>query len=336
MRARSLVLAVLFGLGLVVLSQALCDAGDWPAWRGPARDGLSEESGLLQKWPQDGPKLLWTAKGLGSGYGTPSVANGKIYVMGTKTDVGGKGKGKGGGFGGGFGGPSVPEYLFCLDAAKEGKVIWSAEIGKTAGMFAGPRCTPTVADGRVFVLSSNGRLACVSADKGEVIWKKDLEDAYGGKKGMFGYSESPLVDGDVLICTPGGSKATLLALKAKNGDEVWKSSVTGLKMKQGKGGFGKGGGKGGGFGGFGKAPEYNTAAYSSVIKAEVKGSRQYVQFLSGGVVGVSTKDGKLLWHYDEPSCGQAKCSTPIFRDGAVWAASAYNNGGGKALITEKD
>src|SRR5262249_51101000 len=157
----------------------------WPAWRGPARDGLSEETGLLQKWPEDGPKLLWTAKGLGSGYGTPSVADGKIYVMGTKKDVGGKGGGKGG-FGGFGRGASVPEFLFCLDG-KQGKVLWSAEIGKTAGMFAGPRCTPTIADGRVFVLSSNGLLACVSADKGEVLWKKDLEDVYSGKKGMFGY-----------------------------------------------------------------------------------------------------------------------------------------------------
>jgi outer membrane protein assembly factor BamB len=322
-------------LGAVVLVLAV-SAGDWPAWRGPGRDGVSDETGLLQKWPEDGPKLLWKMKGLGSGYSTPSIAGGKIYVMGTKTDVGTKGGGKGGGFGGfGKGGPSVPEYLFCLDAEKEGKVLWSTEIGKTAGAFPGARCTPTVADGRVFVLSSNGLLACVSADKGEIVWKKNLEDAYGGKKGMFGYSESPLVDGDVVVCTPGGSKATLVALKAKTGDEVWKSSVTGLKMKEGKGGFGKGGGKGGGgFGGFGGKAEYNTAAYSSPIKADVKGGKQYLQFLSGGVVGVSAKDGKLLWHYDEPSCGMANASTPIYRDGAVFAASGYNNGGGKAVITE--
>jgi outer membrane protein assembly factor BamB len=327
MSARCSALTLLGAVALVVVAQAVC-AGDWPGWRGPGRDGVSEETGLLKKWPEDGPKLLWKVKGLGSGYGTPSVADGKIYVTGTKKDVGTKG----GGFGGfGKGGPSVAEYLYCLDGEKDGKQLWSTEIGKTAGAFPGPRCTPTIADGRVFVLSSNGLLACVSADKGEIVWKKNLEDAYGGKKGMFGYCESPLVDGDVVIVTPGGDKATLVALKAKNGEEVWKSSVTGLKMKEAKGGFGKGKG---GFGGFGPKAEYNTAAYSSPIKADVKGGKQYLQFLSGGVVGVSAKDGKFLWHYDEPSCGAANCSTPIYRDGAVFAASGYNNGGGKAVIVE--
>src|SRR5262249_47194075 len=158
----------------------------------------------------------------------------------------------------------------------------------------------------------------------------NLESDYGGRKGMFAYTESPLIDGDTLVCTPGGSKATMLALKAKDGKEVWKASVTGLKMKESRGGFGKYPGGGG----FGPKAEYNTGAYSSPIVGEVGGVKQYIQFLSGGVVGVSAKDGKLLWHYDEPSCGAANCSTPIFKDGAVWAASAYNNGGGKAVIKE--
>jgi outer membrane protein assembly factor BamB len=323
MRARFHVLVFLTLLAGACVGQAIT-AGDWPAWRGPERTGVSKETGLLKEWPEDGPKLVWKIKGLGSGYSTPSVAGGKIYVMGTK---------------------SGSEHVFCLDV-KDGKELWAADAGpggRSMG-FTGPRSTPSVVDGRVYALSSAGRLVCLNADNGKSIWKKNLDSEYGGKTGMWAYAESPLVDGDVVIATPGGSKATLVALKARDGAEVWKAPVTGLKMKEIKGGFGgkfggkfgkdRGGkgGKGGMFGGKGKS-EYNTAAYSSPIAAEVGGVKQYIQFLTGGVVGISAKDGKLLWHYDEPSCVMANCSTPLFRDGAVFAASAYGNGGGKAVIS---
>jgi outer membrane protein assembly factor BamB len=298
MTARTRVLGLFTALGLIALGQ-IVTAEDWPAWRGPARDGQSKETGLLKEWPKDGPKLLWKAKGIGGGYSSPSLAGGKIYILGTK-------------------GGSV-EHIFCLDTANEGKILWSTEIGKTAGGSPGPRCTPTVADGRVYALSSNGWLVCASADKGEIKWKKNLESDYGGRKGGWAYSESPLIDGDTLVCTPGGSKATLLALKSKSGDEIWKAPVTGLKGKDSK---------------KGRKSEYNTAGYSSVIVAEVGGVKQYIQFLAGGVVGISAKDGKLLWNYNEPANGTANCSTPLFKDGAVFAASGYGTGGGKVELKE--
>lgn len=263
--------------------------GDWPAWRGPDRTGLSTETGLLKQWPTGGPKLLWEIKGLGDGFSTPSVAGGRIFLMGTK---------------------GKDEQVMALDA-KDGKILWTTPIGALAGGRPGPRCTPTVDGDLLYALSSDGKLICADTAKGEVRWRKDLKADFGGKTGNWAYAESPLIDGDVLVCTPGGDTATLVALHKKSGDVIWKAPVTGLK-----------GGK----------RSYATAAYSSVIVAEAAGVKQYIQFLSGGVVGIAAKDGKLLWHYDHPANGTANCSTPIFRDDAVFAASGYGTGGGLAKL----
>jgi outer membrane protein assembly factor BamB len=302
--------------------------GDWPAWRGPERTGVSAETGLLKEWPKGGPKRLWKITGLGDGHSTVSVAGGRIYVLGTEDGS---------------------ERLFAL-SARDGKRLWAADLGaggqsRMGGMARGPLSTPTVDGERVYALSTAGRLVCACADKGKVLWTKNLRKDFGGVKGMFGYSESPLVDGDKLIVTPGGDKATLVALNKKTGEVIWRSAVTGLVSKGGKGfggpgKFGKGGrfpGRGkGGFGGMGGFGAYNAAGYASPVVVEVNKTRQYVQFLTGGVVGVSAKDGKLLWNYDAPSSGMANCSTVLFKDDSVFAASGYGRGGGRAKLTVND
>ena len=197
--------------------------------------------------------------------------------------------------------------------------------------YPGSHATPTVDADLVYAISSDGKLTCCDRLKGNVVWKKNLTADFGGKAGMWQYTESPLIDGDKLICTPGGSSATMLCLDKKTGEETWKSAVS-LKMvdRPGKGGKG---GKGGGKGGFGGKKEYSTAGYSSAIVAEVGGVRQYVQFLSGGVVGVAAKDGKLLWHYDHPANGTANCSTPLFADDSVFVSAAYGSGCGRAKLS---
>lgn len=276
---------------LVMLSplsaQVPAGPGDWPAWRGSDRTGLSKETGLLKQWPKEGPTLLWKINGLGDGYSTPSVANGHLYVMGTR---------QGGN-----------EHVICLSTT-DGKQVWSSPLGKVAGGYAGPRCTPTVDGDRVYALSSDGKLACLDVKTGDRKWGKDLKADFGGRSGGWAYAESPLIDGDVLVCTPGGDKATLVTLNKLTGAEIWKANLSSLAARK-------------------KRP-YTTAGYSSVIVAEVSGVKQYVQFLDGGVVGVSAKDGTLLWNYDKPANGTANCSTPIFHDGCVFAASGYGTGGG--------
>lgn len=263
--------------------------GEWPGWRGPDRDGLSPEKGLLKQWPEGGPKMLWKITELGAGFSTPSVAQGKIFVMGTK---------------------GKDEYIIALDFT-DGKRLWDSKIGTLAGGHPGPRCTPTVDGDKLYALSSDGKLVCAATASGEVVWKKDLKADFGGKTGSWAYAESPLIDGDTLICTPGGDKATMLALNKVTGATIWQGAVTSLD---------------------GVKKNFGTAGYSSAIVANLHGKKQYLQFLSGGVVGVDAQTGKFLWHYDKPANGTANCSTPLVHGNSVFAASNYGVGGGLASI----
>lgn len=289
-------------LGCLALSAA---EGDWPQWRGPERTGLSNETGLLKQWPASGPPLLWKATGLGDGYSTPSVAAGRIYVLGTRGGQPIQGKGKGAG--------PKDEYLLALKTSN-GSIAWELKFGTTAGGYPGPRCTPTVDGNRVYALSSNGNLVCADTANGKLLWQKNLKTEFSGRSGGWAYTESPLIDSDRLICTPGGDTAPIVALDKATGEVIWKADLSGLPP----------GGK----------RAYSTAGYSSVVTATIHGTKQYVQFLSGGVVGIDAMTGKLLWHYERPANNTANCSTPIVAKDAVFAASAYGTGGGRADITK--
>lgn len=180
---------------------------DWPQWRGPSRDGVSTETGLLQEWAKGGPPKLWTVKGCGGGYGTVAVAGGFIYGAG-KTD------GK--------------DYVWCRKE-KDGELVWSTPIGDSkkspAGYDEGPRGTPTVADGRVFTVTLGGTLICVEAKGGKEVWRKDYVKDFGGGVPGWGYSDSVLVDGETVICCPASKSAAMAALKVKDGSAVWKTEV---------------------------------------------------------------------------------------------------------------
>jgi outer membrane protein assembly factor BamB len=265
---------------------SLAWAADWPQWRGPARTMLQTETGLLKAWPKDGPRLLWTTEKLGGGYSTPSVAKGKIYGMSYR---------------------GADEVIWALEEAT-GKEIWVHKVGPQgkAGYNEGPRSTPTVDGDRVYGLGVGGELACVNAGTGTPIWSKNFKKEFDGKVGGWGYSESVLIDGDVLICTPGSKKATIAALNKTTGAVLW----TGV------------------------SPEQDGAEYASAIVAESAGQKMYIQFVKKGVVAFDAQAGKFLWRYDRPANGTANCSTPLFHDNMVFAASAYGNGGGMARVTK--
>jgi outer membrane protein assembly factor BamB len=274
---------------------------DWPQWRGPDRNGLSKETGLLKDWPKAGPKQLWKIEGLGEGYSTPSVSAGKIYLLGTK---------------------NKDEYMICLDE-KNGERIWDAKIGQVTGGYAAPKSTPTIDNGFAYAVSSDGNLVCVEIGKGTIKWQKSYKKEFGGRSGGWAYTESPLIDGDLVIGTPGAENAALAAMKKADGEVVWKTEIKGVERKQPKDAKQK--------------PDnhtYSRAGYSSVIMAEIGGVKQYVQFLDGGVVGVNAGDGRLLWHYEEPANTTANCSTPIVQGDLVFAASSYGTGGGQAKIVK--
>jgi outer membrane protein assembly factor BamB len=278
-RLRCLLSIALMGL---VAPVPRADAADFPQWRGPQRDGHSPETGLLQEWPEGGPKLLWQVNHVGAGYSTPSVVGGRIYLLGNEG--------------------IETESLIAL-AAKDGGIVWSATLGKVGHPkqdpnYPGARSTPTV-DGRfVFALGSDGDVVCLEAENGKEVWRRHLRHDFGGKHGEWAYSESPLVDGDRLICTPGGTNATMVALNKRTGELIWKCAV----------------------------PGGSDASYASAVRAEFSGVKQYVQFLATGLAGVDAENGTLLWHFAKTAKGSpAVIITPLVSDGMIYSGAFRAN-----------
>ena len=178
-------------------------AGDWPQWRGPNRDGVSTEKGLLDEWPEGGPKLLWKVMAVGAGFSSVSVVGDRIYTMGDGKDA---------------------SHVYCL-SPETGKIIWTSKrVGKTGGNYKGTRCTPTIDEGHVYALGQYGDLVCLKADTGAEVWRKSLTKDFGGRSGGWNYTESPLVDDGKVIVTPGGKKGTVVALNKKTGELIWQSN----------------------------------------------------------------------------------------------------------------
>lgn len=261
-------------------SVSRADVSDsWNQFRGPNRDNISRETGLLRQWPQDGPSQGWTAVGIGEGYSSVSISNGKVFTMGNQDDE---------------------EKVFALDLAT-GNVLWSARSGRAyrEGQGNGPRGTPTIDRDRVYGLGANGDLVCLDIDSGKQRWHVNILQRFGGENITWGISESVLIDGDKLICTPGGRDATMVALNKMTGEPIWRSQV----------------------------PSSPRAAYSSAIAVDVGGVRQYVNFTHEGVVGVRASDGTPLWGKRESANPTANCSSPLFANNSVFTASGYNTGG---------
>jgi len=189
-------------LALAILIPLPAFASDWPQWRGPDRTDLSTETGLVREWSTDGPPRLWLFKEAGIGYSGPSIADGKIFLMG---------------------GREPGEMLICLDE-KSGKELWATEIGKwfKEGHGDGPRGTPTVDGDRVYAMGGQGTLICARVADGKQLWSVSMSDL-GGRGPKWGYTESVLVDGDKVICTPGGSEGTVAALHKLTGKRVWQT-----------------------------------------------------------------------------------------------------------------
>lgn len=270
MRTKNLIPIVLF----VSLTTTAVAAGDWPQWRGPNRDDVSTETDLLKEWPAAGPPLIWKATGLGAGHAGVSVAGPQVFGMGDK---------------------SGSAIAFALDGAT-GELVWTARIGKAGADPAGPRSTPTVDGGRIYVLGQFGDLVCLEAATGKEVWRKDLEKDFGGQCGGWKYSESPLVDREKLVCTPGGAQGCLVALNKGTGAVLWQSK------------------------------EFtDSAEYSSPIVEQIGGVRQYIQLTRENVVGVDAQTGKLLWRAVRHG-ETATVPTPIFYDNAVYVTSGYGIG----------
>ncbi|MFO0898655.1 MAG: PQQ-binding-like beta-propeller repeat protein [Pirellulales bacterium] len=276
---------LMFALAVAPRLEAAEKLGDWPQWRGPNRDGHSPDKGLLRKWPKGGPELAWKSEGLGKGYSSVSLGGGRIYTMGQWDGQ---------------------QHLLALDG-KNGRKLWSTPVGKEAN--DGPNCTPTFDGDRVYALGTEGDLVCCDAATGQELWRKNFAKNFDGKMmSGWGYSESPLVDGEKLIVTPGGRDAALVALDRRTGRELWRTKLP--EDLGSKGGDG--------------------AGYSSIVVSNAGRQRQYVQLLGRGVVGVSADDGRFLWNYNGVANDTANIPTPIVKGDYVFCSTGY--GTGSALL----
>lgn len=291
-------------LMLTWIPVAVVWAEDWPQYRGPRRDDVSSEKGLLQSWPGGGPHWAWTYTEAGVGYSGPAVVGNRLYTLGGRGET---------------------EYLIALDipATTERKVsaAWATAIGETFDFqgnkwSAGPSSTPTVDGDSVYALGGRGDLICVEATSGKERWRKNLPQELeaqvnpigGGPKNLgWGFTWSPLVDGDRLVCVPGGPKGTVAALDKRTGDLLWQS-----------------------------AEVTDQAAYTSPMLATIAGVRQYVVLTNKHVVGVDAATGRVLWSYlRAPAYSTEVVNSPIVHDSLVYVTVGAGQGCDLVRVTRE-
>jgi outer membrane protein assembly factor BamB len=251
---------------------------EWSQWRGPERNGVSTEAGLLSEWPRSGPSLVWSVSNLGAGYGSVAVSGERVYVQGQQ---------------------NRQSVVSSLDRAT-GAVVWVRALGPSRNndRGPGPRSTPTVDGDRVYALSENGDLACLRTSDGSAVWQRNILQSFSGRNISWLLSESPLVDGRVVIVSPGGRNAGMVALDKMTGETVWAARELS-----------------------------DEAGYASPVVADVHGIRTIMTFTSGGGVGVRASDGTLMWRYPKVANGTANITTPVYVDDSVFYSSAYGTGG---------
>jgi len=277
------ILVIILSLGTFVTAQVI----EWNQWRGPNRDAIARDSDLLQSWPEGGPKLVWKATDLGGGFSGVSFWGNRIFTMGDMEDG---------------------SYLLCINKA-DGKPLWSARVGQAGGndpQRPGPRCTPATDGTRVITVGQYGELLCADIITGKELWSKSYQNDFGTTTvPRWNFSASPLLDGDRVICLPGGPKGSIVALNKENGELLWQTEeVT------------------------------DDASYSSVIIGEIDGVRQYIAVTDARVFGVNPTDGNVLWQ--APREARNVIPTPIYRDGIVFISSGYNAGCHGFKITKEN
>ncbi|MCL2040635.1 MAG: PQQ-like beta-propeller repeat protein [Bacteroidales bacterium] len=262
---------------ILMITAMEATAQDWARWRGADNDGIVKGANVNLDWAEKKPALAWTFREAGMGYSSPTVVGTTLYCQGAMDSVG---------------------FAFALDT-KTGNLKWKQELGREVveDRENCPRGSITVDGDRLYLIRAIGQIVCLSAADGKVIWQKDFITDFGGKiMSKWGYSESPLIDGNVVICTPGGSQGAMVALDKDSGAVVWTSKEW-----------------------------TDEAGYSSPIVAEIDGVRQYIQQAAKGVAGISAKDGKLLWSVDVEGYRTAIIPTPIYQDNVVYVTASYNS-----------
>jgi outer membrane protein assembly factor BamB len=292
---------------MIVAGGASSFGADWPQWQGANRNAMTDERGLLQEWPAGGPPLARKIRGLGGGDGAPAIAKGRILGMGHRDNK---------------------EVVWALSEL-DGHELWATPLGPAVTQDRpqsqeGPSCTPTVDGDRLYVIGMGGNLACLQAADGKIVWQKNFVKDFGGQAPTWSYRESPLIDGEKLICTPGAKDATFVALNKMTAEVIWTSKLPESGAEASAGGRG------------GRGPR-SIAAYASPIAIDALGERQYVQFTRSALVGIAADDGRFLWQYNKAANPNGiNCTTPLFYDGKIFGTSAYGAGGGLFKLSKNN
>ena len=256
-------------------------------WRGPGRTGIYNETGLMKSWPTAGPALIWEAEGIGMGYSSTTVTNDAVYITGIRGDK---------------------DVLTAF--TQDGKKKWDLEYGSMSKVDSRPesRCTPTFANGRIFVVSGMGELSCVSPN-GKILWTVDYYKKYSATVPRFGITESPVVVDNKVIVTPGGNIAAMVAFNVENGNVVWET------------------------------PSLNEGSqYVNPLLIETKGMKVIITHTPTWIIGVNAANGKILWKFnfgsvnDDQGGGKNYIHTPIYKDGFLFAANGYGQTSAKIKI----
>lgn len=265
----------------LLLGVSIGHGEDWPQFRGPNMEGKSTETGLLKSWPPEGPALLWETDGLGSGWSSAAISQGTVFITGLIDKQG---------------------YVSAFDLS--GKLKWKVPYGpEWTRSFAGSRSTPTVEGNRFYLMSGLGVVTCHSSEDGKVLWSFDPVERYKGQYPLWGISENIVIDGDNLICTPGGEIASVVALNKKTGEVVWECR---------------------------ELQEESTYCSPRIFDRGDK--RILVTMLKDSVVGLDARTGKLLWKdgfdgYHTDRKRTVNANIPIYHEGRLFSTSGYNNGG---------
>lgn len=264
-------------LMLVSILMAVAPAANWPQFRGPNRDGTSSETGLMKQWPDGGPKELWSSEEVGAGFSSIAIADGLVYTCGM---IDGQG------------------HLFAFDL--EGNLTFKVSYGPEwtkSGNYPGTRTAPTIDADRLYLMSGQGRIACHNAKTGDVVWHVDTLEKFGGKNIRWGISESVLIDGDKVICTPGGKDATVVALDKKTGEPIWTSK--GLSQ---------------------------LSAYCSPVLLQRGPTRLVLTLVERSIVGVDADSGQVYWQQPHKVNYDIQAVSPTYEDGVVFVTNGYRRG----------
>jgi len=258
-------------LAVLVFVMVSCSGKkEFSQWRGPDRDGKYPETGLLKEWPDKGPEMLWSFEGLGAGHGSVSIAGDRLFVLGMPDTIG---------------------VIYSFDML--GNLVWQKEYGlEWYANYTGPRSTPTIVGGLLYFVSGQGVAYCMDKDTGEVLWKVDMLEKFNGRQITWGMAESPLLDVDRIILTPGGEEHNMVAVDRFTGETIWTSKGN-----------------------------VEQSAYCSPILAHHNDTRLIVSMTSHSVIGIDADNGDAYWRIEHRQGNKINANSPVYNDGMVFCAS---------------